>query len=87
MAPPAGCTQLGDVVGKFSSKNPEHAEFGARIDFRNHAAEIGADTAVIQTQHTANDAGRFQRVFGGVALRCGSAPADSKAPAGPGQSL
>jgi hypothetical protein len=95
---PTGCAQIGDVFGRFTAKDPEQAALGAKIQLRNKAAEMGANTLVIQTNNLSRknefnfaansmQQGDYENVLGGLALRCPGASAPPPPPAPPSQSL
>jgi translation initiation factor 4G len=69
---PLHCKSLGDISGKSSSDDEKAARTGAENDFRNNAARLNANFALIEAERS-NRAGTssVREVFiGGQALEC-----------------
>lgn len=72
---PLHCKSLGDISGRSSSDDEKAARTGAENDFRNQAARLNANFALIEAERS-NRAGTssVREVFiGGQALECKTA--------------
>ena len=69
---PLHCKSLGKITGSSSSSDEKQAKTGAENDFRNHAAELKANYAVVESENggpvgTSTERNSF---LGGQALLC-----------------
>lgn len=69
---PLRCDGLGKITGQSRSSNEKEARQGAENDFRNHAAELKANFALIEAERSGpvGTSSQHDVFIGGKALRC-----------------
>jgi hypothetical protein len=69
---PLRCDVLGKITGQSRSSNEKEARQGAENDFRNHAAELKANFALIEAERSGpvGTSSQHDVFIGGKALHC-----------------